>query len=551
MLTVEQYIAQRKKKDKLDEFNFQEHAENMSNVIKYVMEYFNDYLNPENYDYEKVKTEQAIVKIEKEIEQAFPQSKAFIIEYYRNHKTRIDRLLKNSLKELYYVELYYCREDYEDAVGHFCESRVKEAGIEQYREELIVLAQEIKENDTKSPKGTGYKYLDNALVAWIKETHRQYGVNLYQFAAATVWPYYEKYIEYVFDRENDTSYDINRYNHRYNNNPFEIDEIYQDNLHRPFIAGRKGELEMLMMHIWINDYVKDPDYWPEYVNLCVSTGRVSIVGNINILLPVKYKDIAYPDDVGSSLVFAETTTAILNADPNGPYILQLNYKKDDDIIWKNEKTLDDTIANLKNTFSKYGAPHALELLPPLRSPVYNEEQFFAHYRLLEKGLKKYSGMKIVLVNGPSRQRAKAQYLMQTSEDAFNLWKIAKDMKFKLKFALNLGTLIQRKYSRSDYENDFGRLSEMRNSIVGIHLSRVFDRGGYFKNKYPEDGKYYLNKFEYPEIPDFLSCISELCNDNQSRYFIPEGVSNQAELEELVDDLLRGGFSFCNLGENNG
>jgi len=62
MLTVEEYILQMKKKDKLDEFNFKNHAENMSAVISYVMEYFDNYLDPEAYDYEKVKTEQVVLK---------------------------------------------------------------------------------------------------------------------------------------------------------------------------------------------------------------------------------------------------------------------------------------------------------------------------------------------------------------------------------------------------------------------------------------------------------------------------------------------------------
>jgi len=38
VLTIEEYIASRKKKDKLDEFDFKKHSENMGAVIKYVME---------------------------------------------------------------------------------------------------------------------------------------------------------------------------------------------------------------------------------------------------------------------------------------------------------------------------------------------------------------------------------------------------------------------------------------------------------------------------------------------------------------------------------
>lgn len=102
MLTIEQYISQMKKKDKLDEFNFTNHAENMTAVLKYVMDYFNNYLNPEAYDYEKIKIEQTASKIEQEIENSFPNSKGFIIDYYKKYKTRIDRNLKSWMKDLKY-----------------------------------------------------------------------------------------------------------------------------------------------------------------------------------------------------------------------------------------------------------------------------------------------------------------------------------------------------------------------------------------------------------------------------------------------------------------
>ena len=112
MLTIEQYISQMKKKDKLDEFNFKNHAENMTAVIKYVMEYFNTYLDPEAYDYENIKTEQTALKIEQEIGSVFPKSKDFIIDYYKKTKTRIDKGLRSWINELKYVDLFYCKEDY-------------------------------------------------------------------------------------------------------------------------------------------------------------------------------------------------------------------------------------------------------------------------------------------------------------------------------------------------------------------------------------------------------------------------------------------------------
>lgn len=383
MLTVEQYISQMKKKDKLDEFNFKNHAENMTAIIKYVMGYFNDYLNPEAYDYENIKMEQTTLKIEKEIQAAFPESIDFIIEYYKTNKTRIDKVLKPWLKGVKYMHLFYCYDDYKKAVSEFCNSaKMKNTGIEQYKDELIILAQEVKENEDEKPSISDFKHLDNSLVSWIKDTYREYGVNLFQFASNISWSYYEKYVESIYNRQSECFYHINRYNHRYNSNPFDIDEIYDENKHRPFINGHKGELEMLIMYSWIFDDVEDTDYWPEYVNLCASTGRVSIVKNINILLPVKNKDVNYPEDIKCTMVFTETNSGFLSLNPGGPYILRLNYNKDKDIIWKGEKELRTTINNLNDTFTKYGAPYSLEILSPLRSPTYNEEEFFSQYRVL-------------------------------------------------------------------------------------------------------------------------------------------------------------------------
>jgi hypothetical protein len=135
MLTIEEYISQMKKKDKLDEFNFRSHAENMSKVISYVMEYFNNYLDPEAYDYENIKTEQTITKIRQEIEDNLPKSQDFIIQYYLKAKTRIDRLLRNTIKDIQYIDLFYSHSDYEKIVNDFCNSsKMRNCGIDQYKD---------------------------------------------------------------------------------------------------------------------------------------------------------------------------------------------------------------------------------------------------------------------------------------------------------------------------------------------------------------------------------------------------------------------------------
>jgi vacuolar-type H+-ATPase subunit C/Vma6 len=82
MLTIEEFIEQKKKTNKLDEFDFQKHTENMTSVIQYVMEYFNEYLNPETYDYERIKLEQTIDKLKKDLPGRYPESLDAIIDFF-------------------------------------------------------------------------------------------------------------------------------------------------------------------------------------------------------------------------------------------------------------------------------------------------------------------------------------------------------------------------------------------------------------------------------------------------------------------------------------
>lgn len=542
MLTIEQYITQMKKKDKLDEFNFVNHAENLATVMKYVVEYFNTYLNPEQYNYEAIKLDQAAAKVEKEICDTLPKSKDFVVKYYKEHQARVDRMLKGQLRSFIYHDLFYSDEDFKDVVNDFCDDRTKQdPAIIQHKDELMVLVREIKERETEKPSRSGYKQLDEGLASWISDTYTRYKVNLQNFTQGIAERYYDKYMETIYDRQNKHHYHINRYNHRYNENPFRINEIYQEISDRPFIEGRKGELEMLIMYEWIFDWAKDSEYWPEYVNLCVATGRVNIVRNMNMLIPVINKSVQYPPEIISTMAFVETTTGALKANPGSSYVLRLSFDKDNDAVWKNDELLSSTIRNLQETFTTYGHPYVLELLSPLRSPSFNEKEFFARYNLLEKKMKKYPDMAIAIVNGPQRHRAKPGYLMQTTEDVIKLRTLAKEMKFQLKFTLDFSKLIKNKNHHSDMERDFNQLSEMRHSIIGVHLANNFPSG--WISEIRDDDSTYLNQFDYPRLSSFLSAIVALLSDNQCRYFIPEDASNPEALEELVDNLLRGGFSF--------
>ena len=63
METLEEYLAKRKHKDHMDEFDLSRHSENISSAIQYVMDYFNTYLDIETISQEQIKLERATDKL--------------------------------------------------------------------------------------------------------------------------------------------------------------------------------------------------------------------------------------------------------------------------------------------------------------------------------------------------------------------------------------------------------------------------------------------------------------------------------------------------------
>jgi len=57
------------------------------------------------------------------------------------------------------------------------------------------------------------------------------------------------------------------YDYKQNSNLFNINSLYQKAADKPFISGKKQNLEMLLMYCWLHDIVGDEEgYWQEYIS---------------------------------------------------------------------------------------------------------------------------------------------------------------------------------------------------------------------------------------------------------------------------------------------
>lgn len=543
MLTIEDYIASRKKKDKLDEFDFQKHSENMGTVIQYVMDYFNQYLNLEDYSYEQVKMQQAVDRFKEGIIESFPTMYEFIISYYWENKKRIDKLMFKASEEIEDVELFYLPEDDRKIAEHVCKKKLNVAPTEELLNNIADMAKEYRETQTEEPYMSDMKELDNAISDWIIEVFRKYKVDLLEYARDISYKFYKKYVDVEYDRQTETFYHINKYDYRYQDNPFNINDIYNRNRHREFIEGHKGELEMLIMYYWLFEDVHDQDYWPEYVKLCIESERVNLAKKKRILKPVFVEGLNYPCDIYSNIKYIETKNGIMKEDPGQDYVLSIVYEKTNDEIWKSKDALENMIKNLHASFKQFGAPRLLEFLSPYRTPDCTEEKFFEKYQMFEKSMRRYTKMKIAVINGYTKRSKDKDYLFSTVNDIARLRNTCKELKLQLKLSVDFTDSNRRNTIKKDMDDMINTLASMRNFIVGIHTNEI-DSWGTNSHTYHNDKRYeYINSFDYPTLSTFMSGLAIILQDSRPRYFIPNTVKNSEKLEILIDTLYRVGCCF--------
>lgn len=543
MLKLEEYIVKRKKEDKIDEFDFKKHSENMANIIKYVTDYFNNYLNLEDYDYEKIKTQQTVDKFKNDIQKRYPETYDYIISYYLDNKKRLDKYVSKAYEDMKDSELFYKEEDYNKVAEYVIEKKLNVSMNETLCHKLSVIAREYRKNENEAPTISEMKELDNALVDWVKSVFRKYNVNLLNYASKVAYHYYETYVKTEYDRDTDIFYHINKYDYRYQENPFDVNDVYARNEHREFIKDHRGELEMLIMYCWLNDEIRDLDYWPEYVQLCIDSNRVKLLKRKRVFIPVQISNINYPPEIETSGKYVETVNGLIEKDPGKDYILRISYEKNNDEIWKDKILLESIIKNIQSSFKRFGPPSLVEFQSPYKTVGYSKEKFFDSYQVFEKGLQRFTKTKIAIINGYIKGSKGKEFLFSTIDDIIKLHNTCKELNLRLKLSVDFTDSNRKNILKEKMQETINALSSIRSFIVGIHLNNI-DSWSNYRSIYDENHKHaYMSIYEYPTVSTFMQGLATIVQDSKVRYLIPEKVNNEERLEGLIDILYRAGFCF--------
>lgn len=106
MLSIEEYIARRKKEDRINEFIVNDRNENMRICVNYVFEYFNNYLDITEADEKTVLKDEKLDKYRNQLKEYDPEIRKWLVDIYSEYGKQMNLNIGNMLKKEKFFFLY-------------------------------------------------------------------------------------------------------------------------------------------------------------------------------------------------------------------------------------------------------------------------------------------------------------------------------------------------------------------------------------------------------------------------------------------------------------
>lgn len=269
MLSIEEYIARRKKEDKLDEFNINERNENMKLCVNYIFEYFNNYLNITETEEKTALKDEKLDKYSKQLSEYDQEVREWLVDIYSEYGKKMNRNIGNILKKDKFFFIYASDKEFR-CLSYDCYSKLikKFPFIKDQTEMLFLFIKDYHRVMSQPNDEFKENCISDEIREWIESTWEKYQVN--------VWAFVYHWGEYFYDNEDlwpathrrKSKYNFRKYDYdiKQKSNLFNLDSLYRKMPKKSFTRGRKQEFEILMMHYWLHSLEGDDDgYWQEYL----------------------------------------------------------------------------------------------------------------------------------------------------------------------------------------------------------------------------------------------------------------------------------------------
>lgn len=269
MLSLEAYIAKRKKEDHLNEFDLKAKLTNIRICTNYIFEYFNDYLDISDIDAKSILHNEKIEKFKKTLRDYSPEIQDWLTKIYTDYGNHLHTQVKFISKQYTYFYLYNTDAEFR-SFSYDCYSELvkKLPYLKDKTEMLFLLIKDLHRVESLYSWGLTFPSVSEEFDNWVYNTQNKYGVNLIRFCA--------QHIHYFFDDEKrwpsthkiktTDSWRKYEYDHKQTFNLFNIDSLYRNMPKNAFTKGKKQFFEIILMYIWLHDIVGDDEnYWEEYL----------------------------------------------------------------------------------------------------------------------------------------------------------------------------------------------------------------------------------------------------------------------------------------------
>ncbi|MGB3366179.1 MAG: hypothetical protein WBA54_01700 [Acidaminobacteraceae bacterium] len=268
MISIEEYVAKRKKEDHLNEFDIDARNENMKTCVNYIFEYFNNYLNITEIDEKMILKDRKLEIYIKQLKEYDTEVRKWFLEVYSDYGKQLTRYIGNSVKEDILFYIYDMDKEFR-MLSYDCYYKlIKKLPFLRDQTELLYLS--IKDYHRVASEihfANQNVHISDEINEWIQTTWAKYQVNVLKFASEWVEYFSENEEIWPASHRKKSQYSFRKYDYQYkqSSNLFNIDSLYRKMPKRPFTKGKKQEFEILMMYYWIHSIEGDDGYWQMYL----------------------------------------------------------------------------------------------------------------------------------------------------------------------------------------------------------------------------------------------------------------------------------------------
>jgi len=265
VLKLEEYIEKRKTEDGINEFDSSQKMNHIRTCINYIFEYFDQYLPLQGIEKRTVYQNEKLQKYEKALRDYSPDVREWLLNIYDTYEKQANRIIASYLSRDEEFFLMYEEAEFR-ALSYDCYASLikKNPFLKNQTELLYKFIREYHIWEANKYAFSIPEVISSDITRWLKSTLEKYNVNIAMAIEQHVSGFYNSEIV-----SSDGGYKqvSTKYNYKKKTNLFDINTYYSRFSQKPFIRGKKKQLEILMMYIWLNSIIGDEDgYWNEYIN---------------------------------------------------------------------------------------------------------------------------------------------------------------------------------------------------------------------------------------------------------------------------------------------